>query len=456
MNFESLFTAYWKQHLSFIEPKGSFLIAAVSGGADSVVLASLLHQLKFSFAIAHANFQLRGSDSTADEALAESLAAQMGVAFFSKKFDTMKSMSECRMSVQEAARKLRYDWFHELATEEMPLRYGSDKSYWILTAHHAADNRETVLMNIFRGTGFDGLRGMAPRNGKLIRPMLFAEKDQILAYAQEKNLKWNEDASNKDDKYTRNFFRLEVIPKIKTVFPQVENTLLNNMANWRNASEFLQAATDTAKQKLLTKKGSDYFLAVRALQSLPGFRHLLFEIASDFNFAPAQLPDVLHILNALPGKYVQSPTHRIINNRKHLVITPVQQAASEFILIEKADGQLEFGGGKLKLRRAKADVVSITADPATAMLDLDKIRFPLTLRKWKEGDYFYPLGMQKKKKLSRFFISEKLSLPEKENIWVLLSDQKIIWVVGKRIDNRLKLVPATKNVLKIKFLPPKN
>lgn len=453
MNFEERFKRNWIEHFPFIEPKGSMVVVAVSGGVDSVVLAHLMHRMQFLIVIAHANFQLRGDSSTADETLVKELATNLNADFFVQRFDTKKWVNEWKISTQEAARNLRYEWFTSLVRDVLPKKYGTHKAYWILTAHHAGDNRETVMMNIFRGAGIDGLKGMLPRNVHLIRPLLFAEKNELQQYAEQNNLRWNEDASNKETVYTRNFFRLEVMPKILEVFPQAESTLLQNIEHWRTASEFLKASASATKQKLLQKKNADYLLPILKLKSIAGFEYLLFEIASDFNFSSAQIPDLLQLLNSDPGKYVASTTHRFINNRKHIVITSIDEQQSDFIIIDQSIKHIKFPGGKLELKKLRADVCRIPTQPSKAILDMDEISFPLTLRKWKQGDYFYPFGMNKKKKLSRFFIDEKLSLPEKENAWVLLSGEKIVWVVGKRIDNRFKLTSKTKNVLKLKFVP---
>jgi tRNA(Ile)-lysidine synthase len=319
----------------------------------------------------------------------------------------------------------------------------------ILTAHHANDNIETLLINFFKGTGISGLRGILPKHGNIIRPLLFAKKEELIEFAKENNLSYVEDSSNVSDKYTRNYFRNQLIPSVQKVFPQVEDNLLNNIQRFKDIETLYQQSIQLHKKKLLEKKGEEIHIPVLKLFKSDPLPTIVYEIIKDFGFTSNQTEDVIKLLNSDSGKYVQSHTHKIIKNRNWLIITSSLTTVAENILIEEEDKVVEFLNGKLEMKQISAAGYKLSGSERIAQLDSDKIKFPLLLRKWKQGDYFYPLGMKKKKKLSRFFIDQKLSLTEKENIWVLEMNKKIIWIVGKRIDERFKITPKTKNILKI-------
>ena len=459
-----------KEFIKYIQQQNLFkkndkLLVAVSGGADSAALCELCFQANFHFEIAHCNFQLRGEESERDEQFVRALAEKYNVKLFVKKFDTEKYARENKISIQVAARELRYEWFDELVkvddrqqtTDDQDTSYIKHQTSYIVTAHHANDNIETLLMNFFKGTGIKGLQGILPKQGKIIRPLLFAKREEIRSFIEENNLKFVEDSSNNSDKYTRNYFRHQLIPSIQKVFPQVEENLLNNIDRFNEIETLYQQSIDLHKKKLLERKGNEIHIPVLKLLKSKPLKTIVYEIIKDFGFTAHQTEEVLNLLKSESGKFISSASHRIIKNRNWLIIAPINTLEATHILINEKDKEIDFELGKLKVgRQPAADdrrPVTFSTSECKIKLDAKNITYPLLLRKWKQGDYFYPLGMQKKKKLSKFFIDKKLSLTEKEKVWVIESNKKIIWIIGKRIDDRFKITDATKNVLEVTFVP---
>ncbi len=450
MHLQEQFIKQWRLNYPFIHPNQSHLLVAVSGGLDSCVLLHLLIKMGFACSVAHCNFNLRGEESFSDEAFVKQLAASYNVPVLVKHFDTVSAATSGKQSIQVAARNLRYEWFNHLVNHELPHLHGKEKSYWLATAHHADDNIETVLMNIFRGTGIAGLRGMLPRQDKLIRPLLFARREELLNYAKENGLNWREDSSNASDKYSRNFFRLQVLPMINNVYPESASNILHNIERWRQVALVYDNAIEDGKRRICEYRNGEIHIPVLKLQKQVSPSALLFEIVAEYGFTASQLPDLLHLLRASSGKYVQSASHRVFRNRNWLIISPLVHNEEGHILLEREEGLVNFRGGKLTIEEVPLEKVRFGHEQ-TAFIDADKIQYPLLLRKYREGDYFYPLGMPKKKKLSRFFIDNKLSLTEKESVWVLESGKKIVWVLGRRIDDRFKVTKATSRVLKLEI-----
>ncbi|MDQ6755509.1 MAG: tRNA lysidine(34) synthetase TilS [Bacteroidota bacterium] len=451
MDLLQKFTEFIKKENLF-QPKDKLLLA-VSGGVDSIVLCELCKQAGFDFVIAHCNFTLRGEESERDEKFVSDLAKKYNVEIFVKKFETEKYAEEHKIGIQAAARELRYEWFKEIVNGQSSMvnnaAHNSQFITHIATAHHANDNIETLLMNFFKGTGIKGLQGILPKQANIIRPLIFAKKEDLIKFAEENNLSFVEDSSNASDKYTRNYFRNQLIPSIQKVFPQAEENLLNNIERFKEIETLYSQSIDLHKKKLLEQKGNEVHVPVLKLLKSKPISTIVYEIIKDFNFTSAQTEEVIKLLQSISGKYIQSSSHRILKNRNWLIITPNDTVAAENILIEEKDKSIEFANGKLKFEKFKSVDCRLSTFDSIAQLDANEIIFPLLLRKYKRGDYFYPLGLKKKKKLSRFFIDQKLSLAEKENIWVLEMNKKIIWIVGKRIDDRFKITPKTKNILKI-------
>ena len=424
---------------NLFSPKDKLLLT-VSGGLDSVVLCELCKQAGYNFAIAHCNFQLRDTDSERDEKFVSALAGKYKVDFHVVKFDTKKIAKERKISTQEAARELRYYWFEEI-------RKNSDYQY-ILTAHHADDNIETVMMNFFRGTGIKGIRGIEPKHGFIVRPLLFAHRNELENFLQENKLDFVNDYTNQQDDYTRNYFRNQVIPFIEKSFPEVKDNILTNINRFREIESLYQQAIDLHKKKLIEPKGNEIHIPVLKLKKTEPLHSVVYEIIRGYGFSSSQTGEVIALLDSESGKYVQSSSHRIIKNRKWIIIAPKQAEQAEIIIIDGI-GNWQFAIGNLQIETTPTANCQLPTANSAACLDADEIKFPLLLRKWKQGDYFYPLGMRKKKKLSRFFIDQKLSKTEKEKVWVIEMDKIIIWVVGHRIDDRFKITDTTKKVLKI-------
>ena len=447
------------QQQNLFDPKEK-LVLAVSGGVDSVVLCELCKQADYDFAIAHCNFQLRGEESERDETFVENLGKKYGVEVFIKKFDTEKYAQENKKGIQEAARDLRYEWFTEIVdnqfaigNEETDIHHSPFTTH-VLTAHHADDNIETALMNYCRGTGLHGLEGMPVASPHIRRPLLRFWKEELTEFAKKNKLEFVEDSSNQLSKYTRNLFRNEIIPLIAKVYPQIKSNLLDNIDRFEEIGKLYRISVTEFKKKLCKIKIDEVHIPIKQLMSCQN-KALIFEIISDYGFTEKQVEEVIKLTESESGKFIQSPNapYRIIKFRNWFIISKYKSAEATTFIIEAETKQLQAQSGQLKIERISftPDYRLPTAD-YIACLDADEISFPLILRKWKQGDYFYPLGMRKKKKLARFFIDQKLSKTEREKIWVLEMNKKILWVVGLRIDDRFKITEKTRSILKISLL----
>lgn len=436
------FVSFFEKH--DLLHRSRVFLAAVSGGMDSVVLCELCHRSGLLFSIAHCHFGLRGEESERDEDFVRKLGEKYGVEVFVKKFDTEKYAAENKLSLQEAARNLRYRWFEQLRKEK-------NISHTLL-AHHANDNVETVLMHFFRGTGLEGLTGMPvyKPEGRCLRPLLSCTRKQIEAFATENGLTWVEDSSNRSDKYTRNFFRNELLPAIKKVFPQAEENILSNIERLTGVNNLYRASVEKLKEQVCERAGNEVRIPFRKLMQ---YRHtsLLFEIIRDYGFSHKGVNELIKLAGSDSGKYIESEDYRIIKHRNHFIVAPKTPAAADTVLIREEDEKVRLPGGVISVAFLNAENVSLNKSAAVAQLDAKEVVFPLLVRRWRRGDYFYPLGLRKKKKLARFFIDQKLSTTEKEAIWVVESAQRIVWVVGLRIDERFKLTGNTKTVLQLRW-----
>ncbi len=428
----------------FVQRQHTILLA-ISGGADSVVLANLLLNAGFRIELAHMNFQLRGAESLRDEQFVQDLAKQRNLVCHSKRVDTQSFMQQHNMGVQEAARVLRYQWFEALMQDR--------KLDYLATAHHADDQLETVLWHFFRGTGINGLKGMDAYSTKqkLIRPLLSFHKDAILAQAKADGLAFMEDSSNADSDYTRNFFRNEVLPLIESRMPQAKQQALQTIQYLQDNAIILKHTIDQWKKKLLIADGVQYRIPILLLQEYPAWTTVLWELLQPYGFTAGQHAEIVKLLQADNSSYVSGETHRVIKDRKHLLIAPIKSTVDpQTLLIEAGQTSISFPLGELLIQQT-AVPKEISADPMLALMDASALTFPLLLRPWRVGDYFYPLGMRKKKKLSRFFGDIKLSRTEKEQVWVIESNKKVVWILGHRIDDRFKITPQTKQVVQVRF-----
>lgn len=427
------------QVISKYHLRSAKVLLAVSGGIDSVVLCELSKQAGLNFSVVHCNFGLRGEESERDETFVRSLGTTYGVEVVVKKFDTTNYAEENKLSIQEAARKLRYDWFEKIRKE--------GGFAFTLLAHHANDNIETLLMNFFRGTGLEGLTAMPVEKVEVhgLRPMLTLKRRDIEDFAKQHSLVWVEDSSNASSKYTRNFFRNEIIPLIRKVYPQTEENLLNNIKRFEQTTRLYREAIEPLKKKVCKVKGEEVHIPVLMLMRYKG-TSLIYEIIKDYGFGEHTVEEVIKLAGAESGKYIANNLYRIIRHRRWFIIAPIATTAQTFV-IDKEDELLLFGTQQLQLTRTSIEKFSMKTSCVVAQLDESKIEFPLVLRKWSPGDYFYPLGMKKKKKISRFFIDLKLSKTDKEKIWVIESHRRVVWIVNHRIDDRFKITHTTKEVL---------
>ena len=434
------FESHIDAHLEFL--KDTRLLIAISGGVDSVVLAHLCSELNLNFSLAHCNFNLRGEESNADEDFVLDLAEQLEVEMFIENFDTQAYANEHKRSIQMAARELRYDWFAELA-EQLQFDY-------ILTAHHADDNLETFLINFTRGTGLNGLTGIPMINDNIVRPLLPFSRETIEAYARKEAIKWQEDSSNSSRKYLRNKLRHEVVPILKEINPQLLDSFQSTIVNLNDTADIVEESLNAVAKRAITNiddNGITY--KISEFKKVNNPKAYLFEMFKDFGFT--EWNDILGLLDAQSGKHVLSNTHRLIKHREYLILTELKSVIIEPITldaVEVQNGIVETPIGQLIFKTVET-ILKTSED--IIYIDKDKLSFPLELRLWKQGDFFYPSGMTGKKKISKYLKDEKLSLVEKEKTWVLTSEDNILWVIGKRADNRFRVTDKTKDILKIKF-----
>ncbi len=419
------------------------VLLAVSGGVDSVVMCRLFASSCFSFGIAHCNFQLRGKESDEDQKFVEGIASTYKVPFFTNNFSTNQYADENGISVEMAARELRYEWFETIRK--------SNNYHAIATAHHRDDNIETVLLNLVRGTGISGLHGILPRRDKIIRPMLCLSKSEIIEFAKQEQLLFREDRTNSESIFQRNLLRNEVIPLLEKINPNFRDTFTGNIEKLREAESIFNKGLAHLRKKFIEKRGSDFYIPIKKLVQFESARSILFDLLKDFGFGEKQVMQIYDGLNEGSGKQYFSQSHRIIQNRNFLIVANKEHSSSDVILVEDINKHVKLREGELKFQLVNGAHFSKDASADTAFIDFNKLKFPLILRKWKKGDYFYPFGMKKKKKkLSDFFINNKISLLEKEKIWIIESEKKIVWVVGHRIDERFRITGNTKETLIVK------
>jgi tRNA(Ile)-lysidine synthase len=433
------FKNHINQNLSFL--KESKLLIAISGGLDSVVLTHVCHELKWNMALAHCNFNLRGDESEADENFVLQLADDLSLEVFIESFETETYAKANKLSIQMAARELRYSFFQELAAQ---LKFD-----YILTAHHADDNLETFLINLSRGTGLEGLSGIPEINNDIVRPLLLFSRDDIEAYAKTHNLKWREDSSNLSTKYLRNKLRHEVIPKLKETNPEFLKNFNATQQHLNDSHELIKdRIEDVSKHIVKTISKTEIHFNIAKLQKLNNPKAYLYKLLKDYKFTEWQ--DVYDLMDVQSGKQLFSQTHRLLKDREHLVLIEiVSDENNETIHISEYNEKIETSLGMLYIETATQINNSSTS---TIYVDKDLLKFPLQVRQWRKGDYFYPFGMQGKKKLSKFFKDEKLSIFEKEQIWLLCSQNNIVWIINKRLDDRFKITERTDQILKISLL----
>ncbi|GAA4282308.1 tRNA lysidine(34) synthetase TilS [Gaetbulibacter aestuarii] len=417
------------------------LLIAISGGVDSVVLAHLCARSGFNFLLAHCNFNLRGDESDADEDFISDLADDLDKEVFIQHFDTKAYAEEHKCSIQMAARELRYDWFTELA-EQLHFDY-------ILTAHHADDNLETFLINFSRGTGLEGLTGIPEVNGLFVRPLLPFSNDSIRSFAENNKIAWREDSSNVSVKYLRNKLRHEVIPILKEINPSLLESFQNTLDNLNDTADIVEESVQAVLNRAIISIDSyKVVYNIAKFSKLNNPKAYLFEIFKSYGFKAWD--DVLNLLDAQPGKFVHSDSHRLIKDRECLILTDAQPSDFKCVKINNFNKKIKTPFGKLSFSEVK-NTGSETEN--LIFIDGDVLQMPLVLRSRKEGDVFYPKGMTGKKTLSKYFKDEKFSLVDKEQALLLCSGKDIVWILGKRADDRFKVTDKTKHILKIELTP---
>lgn len=422
---------------NFAQLKNKKLLLAVSGGIDSMVLLDLFYKLRFDICVAHCNFQLRGKESDADEMLVIEICQEGYIPYFINSFDTHEFAKENKLSIQLAARKLRYDWFQEL------LLLGFD---YVLTAHHLDDSLETVLINFSRGTGLEGLTGIPAQNGYVVRPLLPFSRLEIEHFAAENQIQWREDSSNASDKYLRNKIRHSIVPLLKEMNAGFLDSFQNTVQHLQQAESLVDDATRFVYEKVVEEKENQLEINLTQLLKFQNYQAYLYQWLKEFGFSAWN--DIYDLVEAQSGKQVFSETYVLLKDREKLILSEIKYNNKEEVYtIESITSKVNF---PLNLTLCKV-VNYLETDSNCIFVNEEALKFPLTIRKWQEGDYFYPAGMHGKKKLSKYFKDEKYSLLDKENQWLLCAEDQIIWIIGKRADNRFIANEKTKNPIKIEL-----
>jgi tRNA(Ile)-lysidine synthase len=423
------------------EQKG---LLTVSGGMDSVLMVELFAKAGFSFSLAHCNFGLRAEESDADELFVKKLAIKYKVPFYSTTFNTKAYADTNKLSIQMAARDLRYAWFEQLAKEH--------SFQYIATAHHQTDNTETVLLNLSKGTGLAGLHGIVPKRGLFIRPLLFANKDQMLDYVVESQLIWREDSSNESVKYQRNKIRHEVLPILKEINPNLDETFKRSTEKIQWAETFLNDQKEQFKKQYLEEKEGSHYLNMEPLKLDASLKYIYAEIFADFGFNYLTCKELLLSVSEASGLSYESPMYTAQTHGNQWVIVPNNNSAEfqiQEIVLENIEKDLVFheeSGLRFELIENTENYKIPTAKNMAA-LDFDTLKLPLKFRYYKEGDWFCPLGMNAKKSVADFLNGEKVPLLLKKETKLLLSDLSIAWIIGHRVDNRFKITEKTTRIL---------
>lgn len=422
----------------FPELSGKKILLAISGGVDSMVLLHLCQEAKLDITVAHCNFQLRASESDGDETLVTDYCNQHAIPLYIERWDTATVAKEQQLSIQMAARKLRYDWFTQLV-EQQQLEY-------VCTAHHLDDSLETFLINLTRGSGIEGLVGIPQKKGVFRRPLLAFSRSQIETFAHSESLKWREDSSNASTKYLRNKLRHEIIPILKEINPSLLASFDTTVSHLKQTQAIAQEAASQVFQEMSTQHKDHIALDCEALLQYANYQAYLYYGLQVYGFT--DWTAVYELVHAQTGKYVESPTHKLLKNRTQLLVYPLSTLEEpQTYTIEKGQAEVNF---PLKLTFCNTNH-NTDANPNCIFVDADTLQYPLVLRKWEEGDVFYPLGMQGKKKVSKYFKDEKLSAIDKGNTWLLCSDNQIVWIIGKRADERFKTNKQTIHSLQIQL-----
>lgn len=424
------------------------VIVGLSGGKDSMALLDILMLLGYRCMAAHCNFHLRGDESDRDEKFVKKWCKSIDIPYTSINFDTKQYAADRKISIEMAARELRYNWFEIL-------RKHHDADY-IAVAHHKDDTVETVLLNLIRGTGIKGLTGIAPKNGYIIRPLLSISRLEIENYISKREIPYVTDSTNKEDIYLRNSLRLNVIPLLETLNPSVKEAIYRTSQNVTEAEKVYSKSVDNAIKELFNNNKID----INELKKSASPVSVLFELLTPYGFTPSAILDITESINSISGKVFFSDNnteldkkrYRLIKDRSHFILDIINASDSEIkdYTIEEGASGIDYPI-KLKITNLKAPA-EIKFNRNLLYIDADKIKFPLKLRKWEKGDWFIPFGMKGRKKLSDYFTDRKFSLKDKDDAWVLTSNNDIIWIVGERNDERFKITGNSKNIILIEHV----
>ncbi len=416
------------------------ILLAVSGGLDSMVMLNLFQEAGYRMGVAHCNFQLRGDASNGDEEFVKQYCGRFKIEFFGQRFSTKNYAEEAHLSIQMAAREQRYTWFGEVMEEK--------KYHWLATAHHLDDNLETVLLRWTKGAGLDQLTGIPLKNGKVIRPLLFATRELILNYANEHKIAWREDVSNATDDYPRNFIRHQLIPRLKEINPSLEVTFGNSLDKMKGAHELMERGLGQLKDTITKTEGQKFMIDKTLLMLLQHPAFVCHEWLRPLGFEWDRCVQLVSALDSSPGKQFLSTTHQAVIDREFIIVTPRQEWSHE-ILIEEGQGKAVLGPWVLTIQSVTGNKIEGGENLGT--VDAALIRFPLLWRKWRNGDAFSPLGLGHRKKLSDFLIDEKVPLTQKHSVTVVESAGEIVWVVGFRVDDRFKVTSRTTSVIRMQL-----
>ena len=417
------------------------ILLAVSGGKDSVAMVHLFAKTNQKFSIAHCNFGLRYDESDGDERFVASMAKHYGVDFHSRSFETEQEAEKRGVSIQMAARDLRYEWFGELMHSN-----GFD---YLATAHHQNDSFETVLFNLIKGTGIAGLHGIPIKREYFIRPLSFATRTQIDNFVEQNNLFWREDSSNYSSTYHRNLIRNEVVPLLKQINPRLDHTFADTLKRIQAIEKVYNGYLKDLSSQIIERSGEHLIIHFKSLQDSEHPELPIYDIIRPYGFTFKQALSLITKLDDV-GKVFDSQTHRINVDRDRLILSPILKKSGHSVLISGDNGSWVNSHWGLKWNKKSRKEYRIKASNEMAALDFDKLKFPLRMRLWREGDFFYPLGMDHKKKISDFLIDQKIPLNLKDETYVIADiDGEIVWVVGLRIDNRFKLTEGSQQVFEI-------
>ena len=429
----------FKQHIAqkFPEIFNGKTLLAVSGGVDSMVLLHLYFALKLDFAVAHCNFQLRGTQSDLDEKLVADFCIKNNIPFFVERFDTMQIVEARKLSIQIAARELRYNWFKQICI---------DQNYqFIATAHHLDDQAETFLINFTRGTGIDGLVGIPEKNENIIRPLLSFSREDILKYAIENEIAWREDQSNASTKYLRNKMRHLVLPVLKEENAEFLKSFQNTLNHLKQAQLLANDAVAFFEKECVKMKDEQLEIDLEKTENFNNKKHYLLQILKRYGFSSIDEIEKICISDA--GKVLKNEQYTILKDRKKLIVFEEKSVLKHVFYIKSKDDVLNL---PFLMNISEVETEEFNTDKRTIFVNSNLLKWPLVLRRKKTGDYFQPFGMNGIKKVSKFFKDEKLSKIQKDNTWILENgDGKIIWIVGLRADDRFKITSNNQKNYKI-------